>query len=410
MECGGQSGKHARWRPPALCHKLVRKGALGPAFRTRSLLVLLTIDRSGRTTSDVQSWRSLGAALLLASSLSAAPVRAQDAEPVSPREPAIEKGAEVPASGESDGQATAREQARDLGYSGVRAYAAGEYTAASEKLERAFALLPVPSLGLWSARALVKLGHFVDAEQRYRAVAKMRVDADAPEAQQAAHETAKAELLELLPRIPTLRVQIDGARPEEIAITLDGNALPIDRWSRGEPVDPGPHHLVGTRLAEQSAIDITANEGRENEVVLRFLSPSPPSIVAPLATPQAAASVPLGPAADSTSSLNPWKLGGWIAVGAGAGGLVLSAVSYFVARGKYDAMKKDGSCVDHTCQSSAELDSYDSWRSVQVVSLVAGVVVGGAGATILLLEPRLAGGQAAGQGEVGRAGSWEPRP
>jgi hypothetical protein len=352
----------------------------------------------------VQSWRSLGAALLLASSLSAAPVRAQGAKPVSPREPAIEKGAEVPASGESDGQATAREQARDLGYSGVRAYAAGDYTAASEKLERAFALLAVPSLGLWSARALVKLGHFVDAEQRYRAVAKMRVDADAPEAQQAAHETAKAELLELLPRIPTLRVQIDGARPEEIAITLDGNALPIDRWSRGEPVDPGPHHLVGTRLAEQSAIDITANEGRENEVVLRFLSPSPLPIVAPLATLQATAipvKVPLGPAADSTSSLSPWKLGGWIAVAAGAGGLALSAVSYFVARGKYDAMKQDGSCVDHTCQSSAELDSYDSWRSVQVVSLVAGVVVGGAGATILVLEPRLSRGQAAGQGEVG---------
>src|SRR5262245_17640646 len=69
----------------------------------------------------------------------------------------------------------ARTKARALGYAGVEAYGNGDYSEASAKLEESFQLLPAPSLGLWSARALVGLGRWVEAEQRYRAVAALAV-------------------------------------------------------------------------------------------------------------------------------------------------------------------------------------------------------------------------------------------
>ena len=41
------------------------------------------------------------------------------------------------------------------------------YDAASEKLERAYSVLRVPSIALWSARALEKGGKLVEASERY---------------------------------------------------------------------------------------------------------------------------------------------------------------------------------------------------------------------------------------------------
>src|SRR5882724_10278109 len=60
-----------------------------------------------------------------------------------------------------------RAAARKLGTAGVESYQSGQFQVASEKLEKAYRMLQVPSLGLWSARALVKLGHLVEAQERY---------------------------------------------------------------------------------------------------------------------------------------------------------------------------------------------------------------------------------------------------
>lgn len=198
---------------------------------------------------------------------------------------------EQPAQASEPVEPSRREEARTLGYGGVRAYGQGDYAAASEQLERSFALLPVPSLGLWSARALVKLNKLVEAEQRYRAVVKMRVAADDSEVQHAARETAQAELLELLPRIPSLRVQIAGARPEDVALTLDGMPLPHERWRQGEPINPGQHQITGTHQGERALLEITASEGRESEALLTFVARPAPSVQPP--APRASDSRPL---------------------------------------------------------------------------------------------------------------------
>src|SRR5262245_36361776 len=65
--------------------------------------------------------------------------------------------------------------ARTLGYEGVERFQKGDYPGAVERLERAYEVVKVPSLGLWSARALVKVGRLVEASERYLEVTRLEV-------------------------------------------------------------------------------------------------------------------------------------------------------------------------------------------------------------------------------------------
>src|SRR5688572_30759640 len=86
-----------------------------------------------------------------------------------------------------------RAAARDLGMAGVEAYQAGSYPAASEKLDKAYRTLRAPSLGLWSARALAKLGKLIEASERYLEVTRLDVASGDVAVQKQAQIDAAAE-------------------------------------------------------------------------------------------------------------------------------------------------------------------------------------------------------------------------
>src|SRR5262245_16171888 len=65
-----------------------------------------------------------------------------------------------------------RAAARQLGEEGVEAYWAGDNEQAHAKLERAYQLFSAPTLALWSARACVRVGRWVEAAERYREVTR----------------------------------------------------------------------------------------------------------------------------------------------------------------------------------------------------------------------------------------------
>src|SRR5882757_6919233 len=110
-----------------------------------------------------------------------------------------------------DIDSSTRGAARALGYSGVQAFQRGDYVTASDKLDKAFKILAVPSLGLWSARALEKLGHLVEAADRYRNVGALKAVGD-EDVQRKATEEAAAELRALEPRIPAVVVSVEGTQ------------------------------------------------------------------------------------------------------------------------------------------------------------------------------------------------------
>jgi hypothetical protein len=294
-----------------------------------------------------------------------------------------------------------REQARNLGYAGVRDYAQGNFDAASVQLERSYALLPVPSLGLWSARSLVKLGKLVEAEARYRAVVNMTVEPDAPAVQHAARATAELELGELLPRLPTLRVHVRGAPTRAVRITLDDVpvAPPLDangaaplvgaldgaQAEMSPPIElhanPGPHRIVGLRGQTRVALDVVAREGSAEDLELRFPDPSQAPSRAQ------AGSAPAAERQPASAPSNAWRTAAWTALGVSAASLVTSSVTYYFGHREYAALQKEGVCQGEVCQASGDLGTYNALRTTHLVTLLAGAVFGAAGLGVLWLDP-----------------------
>src|SRR5262245_32884810 len=95
-----------------------------------------------------------------------------------------------PASGQTSIEDDARAAARTTGYEGVAAFEQGRYEEAHEKLDRAYELMRVHTLGLWSARAMVKRGLLVAAAERYLEVARMPVVHGDAAVQSEARDTA----------------------------------------------------------------------------------------------------------------------------------------------------------------------------------------------------------------------------
>jgi len=285
----------------------------------------------------------------------------------------------------------ARAKARALGYAGVEAYEAGDYATASAKLEESYQLLPVPSLGLWSARALVERGRWVEAEERYRVVTASSLAANDPPVQQQAKDDAQRERGELLRRIPSLKIRVTGAEPSDVTVSVDGAVRAPSELATALLVNPGRHEISGVRGAERSQVMLDIAERTHEEVELRFSArpapePSPPpapAVVRAAVPPPAPPAPP--PAADSSSDLrDAVRIGGWVAVGAGAAALTTSLVSYVLANQQYESFERRDLCSTGGC-SQDEVDNYNTLRDVQRLSLVAGSVLAAAGVTALVV-------------------------
>jgi hypothetical protein len=298
----------------------------------------------------------------------------------------------------------ARTKARSLGYAGVEAYAAGDYSEASAKLEESFQLLPVPSLGLWSARALVGLGRWVAAEQRYRSVAGLPIATSDSPVQQQAKDDALRERTELLRRIPSLKLRVSGASIDEVSVSVDGIELGSSELATALLLDPGRHEIVGARGNERSQVVLSLGERAHEEIELRFNSTpaasplQPAASASPAAASGAAAATGLSSALPSPSptSAHPpadapndgtrqaLRVAAWLGVGVGAAGLATSLVSYALAERQYASFERRSWCEGGSC-SQAEVDTYNDLRDVHQLSLIAGGIASAAGATLLVL-------------------------
>jgi hypothetical protein len=166
-----------------------------------------------------------------------------------------------------------RETARQLGYAGARAQAAGDLAQAGDYFARAYRLMPVPTLGLAWARVLVSRGHLLEAQERlfevYRApvsesqAARDKLDL---EVQRRAQADAEEESKALRVRIPTLALAVEGAASAELEVFLDDAPWVPPASGEGWRVDPGPHRVVVARDGERLVFDVDVAEA-ENEVI-----------------------------------------------------------------------------------------------------------------------------------------------
>lgn len=275
------------------------------------------------------------------------------------------------AADEADG--VTRDAARTLGLSGVEAYQAGDYDVASNRLEKAYSLINVPSLGLWSARALAKRRLLVEAASRYSEVVGLQVPQGDAAVQQQARADAQTELAQLRPQIPKLTIQVLGAAATDVKLSID--AQPVSSSIIGKPwlVNPGAHRVEARLAATEKSAAVDVAVGQEAAVVLDFSATRKPAS-------------PVESSGSSSSSQRTW---GWVGVGAGGVGIALGSVMGGLALSKHSSIEGSGACVDTHCRSDQrpEIDRLNTFRLVSTVGFIAGGALAATGVVLLLTAP-----------------------
>lgn len=321
---------------------------------------------------ELRAWRAtwrllmLGALSAASVSLVTAPARAQSSED------------------------STRGAARKLGYEGVEAFQAGRYAEATQKLEKAYAVLRVPSLGLWSARALAKVGKLVEATERYLEVTRLPVGAGDVEIQRRAQADAQVEADSNQQLTPTLRIRVEGVEPSAVKVTIDGAAVASALLGEATPANPGRRVVVGTVGAQIVRGEATLEPGKEAQITLRFEAVSTSPAAAPAASPVAIAgsSSPSGDVGPRSSSTQ--RTVGWVVLAGGGAGIIAGGIVGIAAITKRNALDLVPGCEDKVCPNhyADDVDALNTMRTVSTVSLIAGGALAATGAVLLLTAPR----------------------
>jgi len=263
-----------------------------------------------------------------------------------------------------------RSTARKLANEGLALVKKGDYATALEKFNLADSLVAAPSVAIEAARCLEKLGRLVEASERYVDVLRAPVGVTSPPAFRKAQREAAAEREELLPRIPTLVIRVQGPMASGVRVTLDGKTIPLASVDAPRAIDPGKHTISVTRddITVTDRVNIAERESAIAKLVLPPLPPPPP------------------PPEEPGKAQRTW---GFVALGAGGVGLVTASVAGAVALGLQadlfevcDAAKKE--CAPPYWGKN---DAYNAARYITTAGFVLAGVGAGAGLALLLTAP-----------------------
>jgi PEGA domain len=165
-----------------------------------------------------------------------------------------------------------RKAARDLYQQGVPLQQAGKFAEALDAFTRSFQVYPAPTTALHVAQCQAALGHVVEAEEDYRALANAKIPEGSPQAFYEAQDQAKTELATVEPRVPKVKVMVVPDHIAGLVVTIDGVTLNSALVGVPRPVNPGTHRIVATapgyERAEQ-AVTVQEKDTRDVPLTLR---------------------------------------------------------------------------------------------------------------------------------------------
>jgi hypothetical protein len=256
-------------------------------------------------------------------------------------------------------------QARDLFNEGLKLREQGDAKGALEKLKAANRLAQTPIVGLELGRTYEQLGDLVEARETFLSIG--RIAQSASETARSAKARAEAERLarELRPRIPTLIVQITGATASEVAVTIDGTAVPPEALEAPRPVNPGAHEVVGRSTngaTAKATVDVKEGENRSAELNIVATIPQATPVTSPNAV------FPSPPVA--RGGMNPLV---YVGFGLAGAGLAVGGVTGALAISKASTVSH--ACPNLMCTTTGESD-VQTGRTLGNISTAAFIAAG----------------------------------
>src|SRR5262249_39567452 len=123
-------------------------------------------------------------------------------------------------------------------------------------------------------------------------------------AQKQAQADAEKDLNELLPKIPGLTIQIKGAEPSAVSVSLDDVVVPPALIEAARPTNPGKHRVIAARGSERYESELTLTEKEQKTITFEFRA-APVVAAAPVASPAAEVSAPQPKAAPVLATAEP---------------------------------------------------------------------------------------------------------
>lgn len=312
-----------------------------------------------------------------------------------------------------------RSGARAAATEGAQAFRDQKWAEAADLFGRAESLMHAPPHLLYMARAEVKLGQYVKAQENLNKIIRENLPASAPKAFHDAQAEANKEIKDVEAHVAYVKATVKGDA-KNLKVTMDGAQVPTALLGVQRPVDPGEHKFqasgdgvtsdvvaVNVKEGGRQAIELTLKPGAAPPVAATPVpgpaapgepsAPLPPPGTAPPATDTSSTSTSLS--TDTSGGSSGMRIAGFVGIGVGLVGFGLAGVFAAKAGSKHsdaDNLYSQYNC-DHPApgmcsatgnqraQISGLDDDANSAKKTANIGVVLGVVgVVGGGLLVLL--------------------------
>jgi len=290
-----------------------------------------------------------------------------------------------------------RAGARAQAVAGAQAFEKGQWQDAHDRFTRAESIVHSPTHVLFIGKAQLQLGQLVQAHESLMKVTNEKAEAGASaafaEAQRDAQKEAQSLLEQLEPRIPQLRIILNGAPSGGTQVTMDGEVVPAALVDVPHPVNPGQHVLKATASGLAGEATVSIAEGQTQTTTIQLV-PQAGAMAGP--TPATGAPVSSPQDVGTTQASDPKKMYRIVSyVGFGVGVVGLGVGTVFALQ--YGSKENEANDLNDRCrpagcsaQDRQAIKSLDddanSAGTIATIGLVAGGVGLATGVTFLVLS------------------------
>jgi hypothetical protein len=176
-----------------------------------------------------------------------------------------------------------REAARSLYKEGFDLQTAGDYGGALDRFKRSAQVYQAPTTLLHIAECEARLLHLVEAAEAYRALGRVQLAPGANPAFLAAQQQGAAELQQVEPRIPHVRIQVTPANVPNLVVFIDEQPMNMALLGVDRPINPGEHKFTAQAPGfARTETMVRIDEKQPTRLVSLALNAGAPGMLAPV--------------------------------------------------------------------------------------------------------------------------------